>query len=71
MTIEQIRVLRGVCEAILDAVRAGGAMGAPGGILYAALMASGCSFSQFQSLMGGLCRAGKLRKKGECYFINE
>ena len=70
MTVQQIEAIRRVCDAILEAVKVAGLMGAPGGILYAALMAQGCSFDQYTQLMAGLVQAGKLRKQGECYHIN-
>ena len=70
MTQEQIKAVAGICKAIVETAKEAGPMGAPGGILYAALMAHGCSFSQFQSLMGGLCAMGKLRKSGDCYYAN-
>lgn len=66
-TQEQASALRAVLDGIVDACKAAGAMGAPGGVLYAALMAQGCTLSQFHSLMGALQRAGKLVKRGECY----
>ena len=68
MTIQQIQAVREIGQAIVQTVKeAGEPVGAPGGILYAALMASGCSFSQFQSIMGTLVRAGYLRQSGDCY----
>ena len=42
--------------------------GAPGGILYAALMHHGCTLNQFESLMGALVRLGKVTQRGDCYF---
>ena len=42
--------------------------GAPGGILYAALMQAGVDFGTFESLMAALVSSGKLYKKGEMYF---
>jgi hypothetical protein len=52
-------------------VRAAGSLGAPGGVIYAALMGQGCTLSQFESLMAGLVRAGKLRRDGDLYFVTE
>lgn len=69
MTPEQIAALRAILDAILEAVKAAGPHGAPGGVIYSALMASGCSLSQYQSFMAGLVRAGKLRQEGQLYFI--
>ncbi len=67
MTHAQATALKQICDAVIDTVKQSGPMGAPGGILYAALMAYGCSLSQFESLMGALVRAGKLTKHGDCY----
>lgn len=43
--------------------------GTPGGTLYAALMAQGCTLPQFERVMGALVGAGVLQKRGECYRI--
>lgn len=67
MTKEQISALRAIGDAIVDACKAAGEMGAPGGHLYAALMAQGCTLSQFQSIMSGLELAGLVTRHGECY----
>ena len=71
LTPEQIRALRAICDAVVDEVRAGGSLGAPGGVIYAALMGQGCTLSQFESLMAGLVRGGKLRRDGDLYFVTE
>ena len=68
-TAEQKRALIMIVSAITEAIKAGGAMGAPGGIMYAALMAHGCTLNQFQSIMGALVNAGRVEKRGECYFL--
>ena len=67
-TIEQQRALAGVVNAVIESVKAGGTDGAPGGILYAALMGHGCSLNQFESLMSALVGVGKLAQRGDCYF---
>ena len=68
MTKAQMEALAQIGRAIVDTVRQSGAQGAPGGHLYAALMASGCTLSQFEQIMGALVEAGLLRKRGQCYF---
>lgn len=68
-TPEQLRAIKAVADAIVDAVRAAGSMGAPGGVIYAALMGHGCTFNQYQQFMGALVRTGKLRQRGDLYFI--
>ncbi len=67
----QARALQLVVKAVLDAVKEMGPQGAPAGPLYAALMSQGCTLNQFQSLMGALERAGKVRRDGDLYFATE
>lgn len=69
MTVQQIEALRAIGRAILEAVRAAGNLGAPGGHLYAALMVSGCTLPQYEQIMGGMVRAGVLTRSGECYHV--
>ncbi len=69
MTNEQITALRQLADAIIEAVKAAGPLGAPGGVMYAALMAQGCTLHQFEQIMSGMVRAGKLTKRGDCYHI--
>ena len=69
MTPEQARAIRAICDAIVEAVKAAGPTGAPGGVIYAALMGQGCSLETYEQFMRGLVRAGKLRKSGELYFL--
>jgi hypothetical protein len=71
MTEQQKQAVRMIGAYIVDSVRVAGSMGAPGGTLYAALMAHGCTLEQFESLMGALVRAGKLQKRGQLYFASE
>jgi len=68
-TPEHVKALRAVLEAILEAVAEAGPTGAPGGVIYAALMAQGCSLAQYQSLMDGLVSVRRLRREGDLYFI--
>jgi len=67
-TVDQLKALKSICDAVIDSVKLAGPLGAPAGPLYAALMAHGCSERQFESLMAGLVRANKLRKSGHLYF---
>jgi len=68
-TPDQVTALRAVLDAILEAVAAAGPCGAPGGVIYAALMGQGCSLSQYQTLMDGLVSVRRLRREGDLYFI--
>lgn len=60
-----------VLELIVEAVKESGAHGMPGGSLYAALMAYGCSFSMYEELMAVLLREGRVVKRGQLYFVKE
>jgi len=68
MTPEQAQALRQIADAIVQTVQESGSVGAPGGVMYAALMAHGCTLNQFEQIMGVLVRVGKLTKRGDCYF---
>lgn len=69
MTPQQIALLRQIADAITDAVAAAGSFGAPSGTLYAALMAQGCTLNQYEQIMAGLVRAGRLTQSGHLYFV--
>lgn len=68
---DQLKALKAIGDAIIETVALAGPLGAPGGHLYAALMAHGVSLEQFEQIMSGLCRAKTLRKQGDCYFITQ
>ena len=69
MTLLQYNLLRQVADAVLAAVAAAGSMGAPAGVLYAGMMAQGCTIQQFDGIMAGLVGAGMLTKGGDCYHL--
>lgn len=58
-----------IIDAIIDTIREAGPLGAPGGVMYAALMAHGITLAQFEQLMGAIVRSGKVVKRGQCYHI--
>ena len=61
-------MLKLLCDAIVEAVEVAGDHGAPGGVLYAALMGH-MSLSTFEGLMAALVKAGKLTRRGQLYFV--
>jgi hypothetical protein len=67
VTARQQAVLIALANAIVDSVKAAGPEGAPGGVVYAALSAQGCSLAQFDFIMGALVHVGKLTKSGNLY----
>ena len=60
--------LLALCTTVVDAVRAGGDQGVPGGTLYAALMTVGCSLDQFEGLMRALVETRQVTRRGDLYF---
>ena len=66
MSPQQVAALRQVGAAIIHA-----ANGAPAGIMYAALMAQGCTLHQFEQITGGLVRAGMLTRDGDMLTATE
>jgi hypothetical protein len=68
-TPEQLRAVAALGNAIVDAVRGAGPLGAPGGVIYAALMGQGCTLERYEQFMAALVRVGRLTKRGECYFV--
>jgi hypothetical protein len=66
----QFQALRALCDAIIETVGEAGTLGAPAGPMYAALMGQ-LSLHQFEQVMDGLVKAGKLRREGFVYFLQE
>lgn len=69
MTPQQNQAMKLLVAAIVDSVKAAGSIGAPGGVLYAALMAQGFTLEQYEKLMSSIVRAGVLIRRGDCYFV--
>ncbi len=71
MTIDQIRAAQRIGLAVLESIQAAGELGAPSGVLYAALQQTGCSLSQFQSLMAPLEGRGFVTQENHCFTITK
>lgn len=67
MNTAQARSLQQIAKAIIASCETF----APGGAIYAALMAQGCSLNQYQSIMSGLTGAGMLTQSGDCYTATD
>ncbi len=65
------KALAVVLDALEDAVKTSGRNGAPGGVLYAAVMTYGFDLQQFQTMMDALVRAKRLIRRGQLYFTPE
>jgi len=63
---DEIRVLKLAVDCILESVRAAGPMGAPSGVVYAALMARGMTLSTYQAIITGLVEKGAIELKFNC-----
>ena len=59
MTKDQIKALQSIGKGIIEAANLH-STGAPGGVIYSALMSHGASFNQFQQIMSTLVRHGFL-----------
>jgi hypothetical protein len=68
-TETQKRALILIVSAITETIKEAGELGAPGGHMYAALMAHGCTLNQFESIMAALVRLGRVEKRGQSYFL--
>lgn len=66
MNAEQMKsALIEAVSAVYEAVVAAGPMGAPAGVVYAALMQQGCTLEQYEQIEGILIRSGLLMKKND------
>jgi len=57
-----------IVNTVVTTIRETGDHGAPGGVIYSALIAQGCTKSQFDSLMAALVRKGQLRYEPETFL---
>lgn len=69
MNAQQLQAIRAIADAITESVREAGDMGAPSGIVYAALMGH-MTLDQYYQFIAGLVRAGKLRQEGDLLYAN-
>ncbi len=69
MNPEQIAALRLAIDCIMEAATMGGSLGAPSGVIYAALMAHGMKLSSYESILAALQRAGKIEVINHCIYL--
>ncbi|WP_423680204.1 winged helix-turn-helix domain-containing protein [Undibacterium sp. WLHG33] len=65
------RTLANIMLYVLEAIHESGLTGAPGGIIYAALMQQGATLDQFNTLMGCLVKAGNVTHEDQVYRITK
>ncbi|WP_058048814.1 hypothetical protein [Janthinobacterium sp. Ant5-2-1] len=63
----QILAVSHISMGVIKAVEAAGDLGAPGGVLYAAMQSHGAKLKQFQSIMDMLTSPGYLMLEVDCY----
>lgn len=63
--------IRRIAAAIVESVKEAGELGAPSGIVYAALSAHGMSLDTYYQFIGVLVKLGKLRQDGDLLYANE
>ncbi len=68
MDARKLKVLGALVDAIVDTIKEAGPMGAPGGVLYAALMTRGFSLEEFEILMRVVVATKRVYKEGQLYF---
>lgn len=61
--------LANITLAVLEAIQESAPVGAPGGIIYAALMQQGATLNQYNSLMGCLVRSGHITQEMDVFQI--
>jgi hypothetical protein len=65
-TESQAAAIRGIVDVIVTLGRDMAPMGAPSGVIYAALNAKGMTLDQYQALIAGLVNAGRIRVVHDC-----
>ncbi len=68
MTPEQAKAIRALATIIEETVNESGSMGAPSGVMYAALMSKGVSLQVYQQITGMLVSMGRIRQSGDCFY---
>jgi len=66
MNEQQLAAIRLAVECIEDAARIAGPLGAPSGVVYAALSGAGMRLETYQSLLDSLVRLGRITVSGHC-----
>jgi hypothetical protein len=68
MNANAVTAIRALADAIVTTVREAGPLGAPAGVLFAAMSAHGFTKDQYDQFMAALVGAGKLRREGDLYI---
>lgn len=71
MSTKHVAAVIEIATAVIDTVYEAREHGAPGGVMYAALMSAGLSLESFEKLMALLIERNFVVKRGDCYFPGE
>jgi len=71
MNTAQVLAAQRIGLVLLQTIEEQGALGAPKGVMYAALMAHGCTLSQFQSIVSTMVRNELVTDEGDCLSITQ
>ena len=63
---QQIQAVHALADIIEETAREAGPMGAPSGVIYAALMGVGITLDQYQAILGVMQRAGRITVSSDC-----
>lgn len=66
-----LELLVKLTKAVAETITETGSSGAPGGILYTALMSKGVDMQTYQMIMDTLLATGRFVKHGQVYFAKE
>jgi hypothetical protein len=64
---QAIAALRQIANAVVETVNEQ-PQGAPAGPMYLAFMAQGMSLNQFEQITGALVAAGRITRRGDCFY---
>ena len=69
MTPDQIFAAQRIGASILESIEEAGKLGAPSGVLYAALQTAGCTLNQYQSILATMTNRGFVVDDEHCLTI--
>jgi len=65
---ETVQALAAIIEAIYETIKESGDLGAPSGIIYAAVMGVGINLETYNAIIDAMVKSGKVRKSGDLLF---
>jgi len=66
-----VELMTSLMAAIVQTVQEAGPQGAPGPIIYLALMEQGISYAQYSQIMAKLVEVGTLTVRNHMYYFND